>query len=308
MNATVEDTSVFAGLNSYHVNKRAAQWRSDVEKALAAPLVGKPHKLAENILADFSRQHSNPLQALRAWIEIADDLKTTLPGQGFFYLMPKICAIWTKMNRRAEAVSAAGRWRNLRGMFRDLQRTGHGGDALKKRLEKFVRRMIPLTMPGVSHLPLSKLARKVAMKSETDAESKSLLASLAEFLKTGTASGAVAIKLCSLVRKANLNKGCLQKLMENAPPGSKAVAMLALRAELLAQRDEHRKLVVPQMKARLALQSFVSYLGDAKLIAVAHDHWSLLDEPHMPMPDDEKRANVKERVAKHRKERKNFAP
>jgi hypothetical protein len=44
MNAAVEDTGVFAGLNSYRVNKRAAQRRSEIEKALAAPLLGKPCK------------------------------------------------------------------------------------------------------------------------------------------------------------------------------------------------------------------------------------------------------------------------
>ncbi len=257
----------------------ATRWQAMLMKAFASPLLGKARALPKEYVTSFGQQSNNPSTALLMWIELARSDLVQIPGEGFFELLPEIVMEQVFLTSYKQAQSAPGRWQCLRGMLKKLKRDGKRGAGLADDLNHFVQRMLGLSMPMDSGIPLSELGRKDLRVGESGRRAEALFSSLIRFLGTGDISKAMAQELCSHVRKGKVDAGSLRALLNDESPGIRQVAELALRAEFEAQREEHKIHSAPRIHSRLVLQRFLIALGDADLAQAADEKWRLLGEP-----------------------------
>ena len=290
-------------------------WPARMRDAFANPLVGKPHTLPAAIIALFGK-NTDRVQALACWFVLAREPNggVEMPGEEFFRILPEIIQSYALGRGRKRARSAAGRWDCFRGMLKTFRREGQKDPKLEKALEDFVDRMLPLTLPVATKLPLSKLVHQAAKKGKHQELSKALVASATEFLHGPKATIEQALALCHLARKQGqdgvavrdgLDGTTVRHALTDGTPGMKQMAMVALRGELEAQRQEHIKCSSHRSEPRYVLRRFLRDLGSKQLAMKADESWSFLDEPTLDQElKDERSAWGAARTAKHRLKQK----
>ncbi len=203
--------------------------------------------------------HTDPCAGLAVWCrncKLVDTSDSKKVGH-WLNLAKSLIERHAKQTGRKQVHSPGWRANCLRGMFRNLQRRNTELGDCPVLFDKFLERLfeLPKSKQNTNRLTQRFLEYRPADQKDFSA--------LGKFLKDGGAHWTRSPEfLISLSR--SFHRPTLRELFEKKAPKTKAVALHAIRSDLLAQQEELRAMFRQHIDPILRGRDFILELGDRR--------------------------------------------